>query len=150
MWERKKEPAANGEHFTVLGKDVVFKGIARFEGTVQLDSRFEGEIHTTGVLVVGEHAAITGTITAGTVVSGGRIRGDITATDKVRLLKSAVLVGNVQAPSFSMEEGAYFNGFCAMGESPWKDPAASDIYAVAEAALGNPGEPLLIESDSAV
>ncbi len=149
MWERKKEPVRNGEYFTVLGKDVVFKGIARFEGTVQLDSRFDGEIYTNGVLVVGEHAAITGTIQAGTVVSSGKIRGDITASEKVQLLKSAVLIGNVQAPSFSMEEGAHFTGFCNMGESPGKEPA-QDTYAVGDASSNSLREPLLIESDRAV
>lgn len=147
MWERKKEPVVNGEHFTVLGKDVVFKGIVHFQGTVQLDSRFDGEIHTTGVLVVGEHAAITGTITAGTVVSNGKIRGDITASAKVQLLKSAVLVGNVHAPSFSMEEGAYFRGTCEMGENPWKEPAG-EAYALAEPASPPLAERLLLESDS--
>ena len=64
MWESKKQKVAqrDSEHFTVLGKDVTFKGIVHFEGTVQLDSCFEGEIHTKGVLVVGEHAVICGIV----------------------------------------------------------------------------------------
>lgn len=145
MWERKKEEPAKGEHFTVLGKDVVFKGVVHFEGTVQLDSCFDGEIHTKGVLVVGEHAAIRGTINAGTVVSSGKIRGDITASEKVQLLKSAVLIGNVQTPSFSMEIGAYFSGHCEMGASPWRE-TSSDCYAAELPAGSIP--PLLIESES--
>ncbi|MBH0193425.1 MAG: hypothetical protein HP492_17000, partial [Nitrospira sp.] len=67
MWETKNraDRQPNGEHFTILGKDVTFKGIVHFEGTVQIDSHFEGEIHSKGTIVVGEHAIIRGTITAG-------------------------------------------------------------------------------------
>ena len=102
MWESKKPKAAqsDSEHFTVLGKDVTFKGIVHFEGTVQLDSCFEGEIHTKGVLVVGEHAVIRGTVSVGTLISSGKIHGAITASDKVQLLKSAVQIGEIRSPLF--------------------------------------------------
>lgn len=119
MWDTKKKPAteSHAEHFTVLGKDVTFKGIVHFQGTVQLDSCFEGEIHTSGVLVVGEHAVIRGTLSVGTLISSGKIHGTVTATQKVQLLKTAVQIGDVQAPTFSIEEGAYFRGLTEMGPS---------------------------------
>jgi cytoskeletal protein CcmA (bactofilin family) len=125
MWETKKQKVTqpSAEHFTVLGKDVTFKGIVHFQGTVQLDSCFDGEIHTKGVLVVGEHAVIRGTITVGTLISSGKIQGNVTAADKVQLLKSAVQIGDVQAPVFSIEEGAYFRGHADMGSRP----SAEDI-----------------------
>ena len=71
MWDTKKPKTkqTDAEDFTVLGKDVTFKGVVHFEGTVQLDSCFEGEIHTKGILVVGEHAVIRGTVSVGTLVS---------------------------------------------------------------------------------
>ena len=121
MWESKAraDRQSNGEHFTILGKDVTFKGVVHFEGTVQIDSQFEGEIHSKGTIVIGEHAVIRGTITAGTLISGGKIKGNITATDKVQLLKSGVLIGDVCVPCFSMEEGAYFKGITDMGPHPW-------------------------------
>lgn len=120
MWESKKHKVSQpiAEHFTVLGKDVTFKGIVHFQGTVQLDSCFDGEIHTKGILVVGEHAVIRGTITVGTLISSGHIQGNVTAVDKVQLLKSAVQIGDVQAPVFSIEEGAYFRGHADMGPRP--------------------------------
>lgn len=132
MWESKKKPEAktNTEHFTVLGKDVTFKGIVHFEGTVQLDSCFEGEIHTKGVLVVGEHAVIRGTVSVGTLISSGQIHGAITAADSVQLLKSAVQIGDIQSPLFSIEAGAYFRGRTDMGPRPSADGAATVINAL--------------------
>ena len=117
MWQHKKRENVLPEtdNFTVLGKDVSFKGIVHFEGTVQLESSFEGEIHSKGVLVVGEHARIRGTITVGTLVSAGKICGDVSATEKVQLLKSAVQIGDVHAPTISIEEGASFQGYADTG-----------------------------------
>ena len=131
MWESKKPKAAqsDSEHFTVLGKDVTFKGIVHFEGTVQLDSCFEGEIHTKGVLVVGEHAVIRGTVSVGTLISSGKIHGAITASDKVQLLKSAVQIGDIRSPLFSIEEGAYFRGNTEMGPRPAADGSPDFLQA---------------------
>jgi cytoskeletal protein CcmA (bactofilin family) len=150
MWENKKrtDHHPNGEPFTILGKDVMFKGIVHFEGTVQLDSCFEGEIHTNGTIVVGEHAVIRGTITAGTLITSGKIRGNVTASNKVHLLKPAVLLGDISSPSFLMEEGAYFKGFTHMGAHPWAEesiPMAEALPVLAP--QHNGARPLLIESE---
>jgi cytoskeletal protein CcmA (bactofilin family) len=106
---------------------VRFKGIVHFEGTVQLDSCFEGEIHTNGILVVGEHAVIRGTLTVGTLISSEQIQGDVTASEKVQLLKTAVQIGDVHSPVFSIEEGAYFKGFSDIGAGPWVEDSSTDM-----------------------
>jgi len=150
MWDMKNrgDRQSSEGHFTILGKDVTFKGIVHFEGPVQLDSSFEGEIHTIGTIVVGEHAVIRGTITAGTLISSGKIRGNVTASEKVQLLKPAVLLGDVYAPLFSIEEGAYFKGSTDMGTNPWSDesvPTAEVLPGLT--ALPNKPRTLLIDSE---
>jgi cytoskeletal protein CcmA (bactofilin family) len=131
MWEFRKRKGllAEADNFTVLGKDVTFKGVVHFESTVRLDGSFEGEIHTKGVLVVGEQATIRGLITVGTLISSGNIQGNVTATDKVTLLKSAVQIGNVKSPTLSIEEGAYFKGVADMGLGPSAEEALQEIDA---------------------
>lgn len=124
MWEynnKKKDGQGDSENFTFLGKDVTFKGVVTFDGTVRIDSRLEGEIHAKGTLVVGEHAVIKGIISTTTLICNGKIKGTITASEKVQLLKSGVLIGEVHTPSFSIEEGAHFQGLCDMGPSQWAD-----------------------------
>jgi cytoskeletal protein CcmA (bactofilin family) len=118
MWRQNttsKDEGAGSENFTVLGKDVHFTGVVHFEGTVRMDSCFEEEIYTKGVLTVGEHAVIKGTITA---------------TEKVQLLKSAILVGDVHCPNFAMEEGAHIQGQIDMGASPWVDESPQDTVSL--------------------
>jgi Integral membrane protein CcmA involved in cell shape determination len=41
-----------------LGKETYFKGYLHFEGTVRIDGKLEGEIHSKDVLIVGEGANI--------------------------------------------------------------------------------------------
>ncbi len=114
--ERDRQLLNPDEIIAFLGKGTEFKGIITYEGTVRIDGRVEGEIITKGTLVVGESAVIHAEISAGTVVSGGRITGNITASEKVQLLAPAVLTGAVKTPLLVIEEGVRFNGSCEMGE----------------------------------
>jgi len=116
MWSKKDKNnpyAMDGEEsFTFLGKGSHFKGIVTFEGTIRIDGRLEGEIHTKGTLVVGEHAVIEGDIGADVVISGGRVTGNIIAAQKVQLLSTGVVLGTIKTPLLSVEEGVRFMGNC--------------------------------------
>lgn len=122
MWgksgKQKNEALFGSENYTYLGKDVEIKGTAKFEGIVRIDGRFEGEIITNDTLIIGEEAIIKGSIRGGTVINSGRVEATITANQKVQLLKSSVLIGDVHSPLFSTEEGVYFQGHCDMGVLP--------------------------------
>lgn len=104
-----------------VGKGVEFKGIISYNGTVRIDGVLDGEIHTEGTLLVGEEAVLTAKVSAGTVVSKGKITGDIIAKEKIRLLAPAVLNGSVKAPMLSMEEGVLFNGSIEMSRAEVHD-----------------------------
>jgi cytoskeletal protein CcmA (bactofilin family) len=148
MWDKKREGDSDNGHFTVLGKDVTFKGIVHFHSTVQLDSSIEGEIHAKGMLVIGENATIRGTIVAETIVTRGKIHGNVTATSKIQLLKPAVVLGDISAPSFSMEEGAFFKGSIDMGSHPVIDELQQTPLVLAEPPQRlSIARPVLIESE---
>lgn len=131
MWGDKEKAKNNDgfaqEYYTFLGKGVDFRGKAEFEGTVRVDGNFEGEITSDDTLIIGESAFIKGTIIGGTIVSSGRIEGIITASKKIQLLKPAVLIGDIQTPIFSMEEGVYFQGGCDMGVVPKAEKPELDL-----------------------
>ena len=125
MWARKEQHEQSTEHdfenFTLLAKDVDFKGVVNFDGTVRVDGRVEGEIHTTGTLIVGEHAIIKGIVSAGVLMNSGKINGTITAVEKIQILKPGVLVGDIRTPSIAIEEGSHFHGMCDMGVRAWSE-----------------------------
>ncbi len=111
------DPETQDQVIAFVGVGVAFKGVIRYNGTVRIDGRMEGEIHTDGVLLVGKDAVITAQISSRMVVSRGKITGDITATEKVRLLAPATLNGSVKAPLLSMEEGVLFTGTTEMPQA---------------------------------
>ena len=97
-----------------IGKDVEFKGIITYSGTVRVDGSLDGEIHTDGGLLVGPEAVLKAKVTAGTVVCHGTIHGDILAKDQIVLRAPAVVQGSLTTPVLSMEEGVLFNGTLEM------------------------------------
>ena len=127
--ERSQQTEQHSENFTLLGKGADFKGVVTFDGTVRVDGRVEGEIHTTGTLIVGEHAVIEGIICAGVLMNSGKINGTITALEKVHILKPGVLVGDIRTPVIAIEEGSQFHGMCDMGAHHWNNerPLSVDV-----------------------
>ena len=102
------------EEVAFVGKDVEFKGVISYSGTVRIDGALEGEIHTDGGLLVGSDARLKAKITAGTVVCHGTITGDIEAKTKIVLCAPAVVDGSLVTPMLSIEEGVVFNGTLEM------------------------------------
>ncbi|MCC2640366.1 MAG: hypothetical protein K0S45_779 [Nitrospira sp.] len=117
----KKNGFVESDNITLLAKGVLLRGEMRVEGTVRIDGRLEGDLHTTGTVVIGEDGIVQGTISAGTVINSGKIKATVTATERLQLLKTGILVGEVHAPAFSMEDGAKFQGSSDMGVASWGD-----------------------------
>lgn len=107
------------DDFTFLGKDVVFKGILTLEGNIRVDGRLEGELRSTGTLIVGEHAVIRGNIMAGVLITSGKINGDVIASKKIKILKPGIVIGDIRTPAISIEAGAFFHGLSDMGSATW-------------------------------
>ncbi|NGZ09450.1 MAG: polymer-forming cytoskeletal protein [Nitrospira sp. LK70] len=116
--EDRRSPSKNGltlpDEVAFVGKDVEFKGIITYSGTVRIDGSLDGEIHTDGGLLVGPDAVLKAKITAGTVVCHGNITGDIQAKNQILLRAPAVVQGSLTTPVLSMEEGVLFNGTLEM------------------------------------
>jgi cytoskeletal protein CcmA (bactofilin family) len=136
MWGiggEEKAKAENGnETFAFLARGVDFKGIIHFEGTIRVDGRVEGELHTTGTLIVGEQGLIKGHISAGTVMTSGKINGTVTASEKIHINRPGILIGDIRTPAIAIEDGAHFHGMCDMGAHKWvEDQAPASAQATA-------------------
>ena len=103
-----------------LGSDAVFKGALNFSGVVRIDGKFEGHVKTDDTLIVGETGLLTAEIMAGTVVCKGKINGTIQASERIEIHSKSQVVGNIKAPSLSVEVGALFDGQCDMATDEGK------------------------------
>ena len=99
---------------TVVADDLEIRGTIKFKTSVMLKGIFEGEIFSEGLLVIGPTAKVTATISTKTLVSHGEITGNVTATDQVTLKNTSLHNGDVSTPNIIIENGAVFNGSCAM------------------------------------
>ena len=119
-----------GDISAFVGKGVEFKGTISYSGTVRIDGYLDGEIHTDGVLLIGEEAVIQAKITAGTIVCKGKVTGDVVAKDCIKLRAPAVMNGSVKTPALSMEDGVLFNGALEMAHGVRELPRDATLQPV--------------------
>ena len=89
-------------------------GIINFDSVLQIEGKFQGEIRGPRVLIIGVEAIIEAKITAENIICHGSINGDIIGLEKVEILKTGRLIGDVKSPSLHIEQGALFKGKCHM------------------------------------
>ncbi|MBY0401870.1 polymer-forming cytoskeletal protein [Myxococcota bacterium] len=110
-----------------------FEGKLSFRDTVRIDGTFTGEISSENTLIVGESGKIHATIKSVCVMVSGTVDGDIQASSQIVLHKSAVVNGDLLAPTIVMEEGAQLNGNVRMGR------AASNAHSGSAKGQSTPG-----------
>lgn len=119
----KKNGYMDDGNITLLAKGVELKGEIKVEGTVRIDGTLEGDVQTKGQVIVGEDGVVKGTVSAGSIISSGRIKATVTATERIELLKTAILIGEIHCPVIAIEAGAKFQGVSDMGVTAWPDEA---------------------------
>nr|WP_217439464.1 MULTISPECIES: polymer-forming cytoskeletal protein [unclassified Myxococcus] len=116
MFKREEESVSqrSGEVHTLLGKGSEFEGKLTFEGQVRIDGKFQGQIITKDVLVIGDGAKVNAEIQAGTVIINGQVEGNVKATQIIELKTPGRVKGNLETPSLSMDRGVVFEGTLKM------------------------------------
>lgn len=100
---------------TFLGPDAVFDGIINFKGTIRLDGKVKGKIVSDGgTIIIGEKAIVEAEIDAETVIIKGSVNGKVLARDRIEAHPPARILGELQAPTITIDSGVVFNGNCSM------------------------------------
>ena len=100
---------------SIVGEGTTFRGELVLAGLLRIDGDFSGTITTAGKVLVGKNGRAECTIKAGTVVVGGVVRGNIVSTEKVMVLSTGMVIGNISTPRLVVEEGVVLNGTCLVG-----------------------------------
>jgi cytoskeletal protein CcmA (bactofilin family) len=103
-----------------------FSGKLSFKDTVRIDGRFEGEIKSENTLIVGETGRVFAQVKSGDVIVSGEVKGDIIATSRVTLHRTARVNGNITAVKLAIEEGAELNGQVTMGTATSSSKGGDD------------------------
>jgi len=103
---------------SVIAAGITITGKIDGAGHVRIDGRFEGDVHIQGDLTIEAGAKLTGGIRAESVVIAGEIEGNIDSAQKVELLASGVLSGDLKAGTLTVAAGSRMRGRVEFG---WGD-----------------------------
>src|SRR5512141_3344350 len=92
----------NSQDQATIGKSLVIKGEVTGSESLYIDGRVEGSINLPGNRVtVGRNGVVNANITAREVVVTGKVRGNMTASDRVDIRNEGSLTGDVVAQRIS-------------------------------------------------
>ena len=111
----------------ILSKDVEIKGSIKFQKELMIDGKVEGEIHSDGVLTIGENADIRGEIKTKSITVYGKVHGNITVGERCELKSRCTLQGDLKAARLVIEDGATFIGKSEVTSGKTSTPAVGNL-----------------------
>ena len=130
-------PASGG--FANIGKTILIKGEISGQEDIYVDGQIEGSVQLLGnSLTIGPNGRVHASVAAKNVTVGGSLQGNIQASERTEMRKSAVVNGDVQTRRIAIEEGAFFKGKL---EILTDNKATSNVAAVAASAPNQGSSP---------
>lgn len=121
---------------TLITQGVTIKGTVEGEGVVQVEGEVEGEFHMVGAVIVSDTGLVRGPISADVVRVAGKVEGNVTAREHMRLEQTGTLIGDVATASLVVEDGGRLNGRSTMTKAPDLDPELQDVRPVDDLQFG--------------
>ncbi len=112
---KKDKPASEGlSSQNIISQGTKIVGDFNSEGDFRIDGTIEGNIKTTGKIVVGKSGYIKGTLQGTDAYFEGRFSGKLGLSGTLTLKASAHIDGEVFVGKLATEPGAIFNVSCIM------------------------------------
>ena len=99
---------------TVFGDTTSFNGVLKFNSSLKIEGKFKGKIISKGHLIIAANAKVRANVKAHSIVIAGEIRGDVEAFERLEMLSSGKLYGNIKTKKLKMADGVIFEGSCEM------------------------------------
>lgn len=122
-------PPDPGAVETIVGKGTEVKGDLKSSGTIRVDGRLEGTLHTTGDVIVGEGGVLVADVHASSILVAGEVQGQVKATARLEISSSGKIQGDVETPVLVVNEGGRLDGKCTMTAGDRVAPRAPAIQA---------------------
>lgn len=100
-----------------IEKNTRIKGDITSEADFRIDGKLEGNVKTSGKVVIGKDGLIKGKVECVNADIEGKFNGELQVKELLSLKSSAVIEGTVVVSKLSVEPGATFNASCSMGKN---------------------------------
>jgi cytoskeletal protein CcmA (bactofilin family) len=98
-----------------VGHGTTLTGETNFQMMLRVDGHLTGSVASDGgTLIVGTNGVVDANVSVSAAMINGTVNGDILATDRIQLGRTAKVVGNIQTPRLVLEDGAILEGGCSM------------------------------------
>jgi cytoskeletal protein CcmA (bactofilin family) len=104
-----------------------FSGELRFRDVLRVDGRLKGRVVSDNMLIIGETGQVDAEIDCGVVSIRGKVTGSVHGRQRIELLAGSRVLATLVTPKLVIEDGAFFQGDCRMGDvagPPREDKAA--------------------------
>jgi cytoskeletal protein CcmA (bactofilin family) len=105
-----------GKISTIIAKGTKIVGNIDMQGSLRIDGHVKGQVASTETLTVGSSGVVDGEVKVKEAIVGGKIMGNLVASQKVELENNAAILGDVKTRTFVIKEGGVFHGQCSMRE----------------------------------
>lgn len=101
-----------------VGGSTSLSGKAAFKGMLRVDGHLSGSVSSDkGTLIVSSGGQVDASIEVAVAKINGTVNGDIIATERIELGRTARLHGDIYTPALVIEQGAIFDGACHMNQT---------------------------------
>ncbi|HVF46655.1 MAG TPA: polymer-forming cytoskeletal protein [Pyrinomonadaceae bacterium] len=98
-----------------IGHGTTLTGETEFHAMLRVDGHLVGTVSSeAGTLIIGTNGQVDANIAVAAAMINGTVNGDVIATEKLQLGRTARVMGNIQSPRLIVEEGAILEGGCTM------------------------------------
>lgn len=122
-----------------IEKNTRIKGEITSEADFRIDGKLDGNVKTSGKVVIGKDGYIHGKVECVNADIEGNFNGELLVSELLSLKSSAVIEGTVIVAKLSVEPGATFNASCTMKGKGGIGSAASSAGSSAGVSAGSPG-----------
>ena len=129
---------ANSGRAAVIGPGICINGEISGDENLIIEGKVDGKIRLESHQVdIGQTGRVNADVSAKIIKIAGQVRGDLTGTEKVIILRSGNVHGNIVAPRMTLEDGAIFKGSIDMDPG---EPVVSKVVKPAKKAVEKPVE----------
>ncbi len=125
--KEKNGPEQGGHSLNLIGRGTVIIGSISASASIRVEGEIKGQVASQDLVTIGNTGVVEGDVEAKNIVVGGRVNGNLTAQEKLVLEAKCSVSGDIRARRLVVDEGALYEGKCAMRDNREKPSMAEGM-----------------------